>query len=103
MRQKNLKSHILYILTIIWLTGIIAPPVLQLIDDSAPIISINMNEEEPQEQGQKNTGEEVILEDFLSFIAFLEPGLVKLTFWDKRLQYIPYFGEIPFPPPEHFS
>ena len=100
MSRSFFKSFVVVFLSTIWITGIIAPPVLQLIDDNAMFISLNMNEEEPQEQGKKDIGEEFILgnpmsvNDFLLFSYSDSAGDYASSFSNS------YYGEIQLPPPE---
>ncbi|MEY8020538.1 hypothetical protein AB8P51_06905 [Muriicola sp. SD30] len=100
MSRTFFKSFVVVFLSTIWITGIIAPPVLQLIDDNAVLISLNMNEEEPQEQGKKDIGEEFILgnpmsvNDFLLFSYSDSAGDSASSFSNS------YYGEIQLPPPE---
>lgn len=100
MRQTFFKSLVVVILSTFWITGIIAPAVLQLIDDNAALISLNMNEEEPQEQGKKDIGEEFILgdpmsvNDFILFSYSESAGNSTSSFSNS------YYGEIQLPPPE---
>ncbi|MBT8289814.1 MAG: hypothetical protein KJO93_03200 [Muriicola sp.] len=100
MKKSYFRSFVVVFLSAIWISAIIAPPVLQLIDDNAPLISLNMNEEEPHEQGKKDIGEEFILgnpmsvNDFLLFSYSDSAGNNPISFSNS------YYGEIQLPPPE---
>lgn len=100
MKRTLFKSFVVVFLSTIWITGIIAPPLFQLMDDNAVLISLNMNEEEPQEQGKKDIGEEFILgnamsvNDFILFSYSESVGNNSSTFSNS------YYGEIQLPPPE---
>lgn len=100
MKRSRYKSFVIVFLSTIWVTGIISPPVLQLIDDNASFISFNLNEEEPQEQEKKDTGEEFTLGnpmdvyDFVPFSYSESNGNSQNSFTNS------YYGEIQLPPPE---
>ncbi|WP_297762818.1 hypothetical protein [uncultured Muriicola sp.] len=95
-----MKSFIFVILTSIWLTGILAPPVLQLLDVTTPFISINMNEEEPQEQAKKDLSEEIILSNLPRHQSVFFLSSLSQTNWEQSLLYLSYSTEIQLPPPE---
>jgi hypothetical protein len=95
-----MKSFIFVILTSVWLTGILAPPILQLLDVSKPFISINLNEEEPQEQAKKDLSEEIILSNLPGHQSIFFLRNLTQTNWEHSLQYLSYTTEIQLPPPE---
>ncbi len=95
-----MKSFIFIILTSAWLTGILAPPVLQLLDVNGPFISINMNEEEPQEQSKKDQSEEVILSGLSGQQSIVYLKSFSQANWEHQMYYVSYTTEIPLPPPE---
>ncbi len=95
-----MKSFIFVILTSVWLTGILAPPMLQLLDISKPFISINFNEEEPQEQAKKDLSEEIILSNLPGHQSAFFLSSLSQTNWEHSLQYLSYTTEIRLPPPE---
>ena len=100
MRRTFFKSFIVVFLSTIWITGIIAPPVLQLIDDNTVIISLNMNEEEPQEQGKKDPVEEFILGNLMGVNDFYLFSYSDLAGDSASSFSNSYYGEIQLPPPE---
>ncbi len=95
-----MKSFIIVILTSVWLTGILAPPILQLLDVTKPFITINLNEEEPQEQGKKDLSEEVILSNLPRQQSIIFLGSLTRDNWEYNLHYLSYTTEIQLPPPE---
>lgn len=95
-----MKSFVFVILTSVWLTGILVPPMLQLLDINDPMISININEEEPQEQGKKDLNEEIILSNLSRHQSlFFLRGLSQPKY-EHDLYYLSYPTEIQLPPPE---
>lgn len=95
-----MKSYIVVVLMSIWLTGILAPPILQLFDVTKPLISINLSEEEPQEQAKKDLSEEIILSNPPGHQSAFFLGNSTQTTWEHSLQYLSYTTEIQLPPPE---
>lgn len=95
-----MKSLIVVILTSIWLTGVLAPPILQLMDVTKPFISINFNEEEPQEQAKKDLNEEIILSNLPGHQSEFFLRSLTQTNWEHSLHYLSYTTEIQLPPPE---
>ncbi len=95
-----MKSFIIVILTSVWLTGILAPPILQLLDVTKPIITINLNEEEPQEQAKKDLSEEIILSNLPGHQSVFFLSSLSQTNWEHSLRYLSYSTEIQLPPPE---
>lgn len=95
-----MKSFIIVILTSVWLTGILAPPILQLLDVTKPIITITLNEEEPQEQAKKDLSEEIILSNLPGHQSVYFLSSLSQTNWEHNLSYLSYSTEIQLPPPE---
>lgn len=95
-----MKSFIFVILTSIWFTGILAPPILQLLDVDKPLIIINLNEEEPQELAKKDLSEEIILSNLPGHQSIFFLSSLTQTNWEHSLQYLSYSSEIHLPPPE---
>jgi len=95
-----MKSFIFVILTSVWLTGILAPPILQLLDVDGPIISINLNEEESQEQGKKDLSEEIFLSNLPGHQSVFFLRSLTQTNWKHNLHYLSHTTEIQLPPPE---
>jgi len=95
-----MKSFIFIILTSVWVTGILAPPMLQLMDVTKPFISINLNEEEPQEQAKKDLSEEIILSNLPGHQSVFFVSNLSQTNWEQSLRYLSYSTEIQLPPPE---
>jgi hypothetical protein len=95
-----MKSFIFVILTSIWLTGILAPPILQLLDVKKPLITINLNEEESQEQAKKDLSEEIILSNLPEHQSIFFLSSLTQTSWEDSLHCLSYASEIQLPPPE---
>jgi hypothetical protein len=95
-----MKSFIFVILSSIWFTGILAPPILQLLDVDKPLITINLNEEESQEQAKKDLSEEIILSNLPGHQSIFFLSSLTQTNWEHSLQYLLYSSEIHLPPPE---
>lgn len=95
------KSSILVSLIFIWLFAVFAPSVISLVnnEDSA-YVSLNLNEEEQQEQSKFDDSEEIFFhEDSISQIRFSQQK--RTPFLDKRqLIFISHSAEISLPPPE---
>lgn len=98
-----MKSFIFVILTSVWLTGILAPPVLLLLDVTKPFISINLNEEEPQKVEKKEQGEEKILTNFKQDSSHNGNIRNRLLFSDLSKNVVNHSTEILLPPPEYNS
>jgi len=96
-----IKSSILASLISIWLFAVFAPSVITLVNNEDNIfISVNLNEEEQQEQGEKGDSEEkTVLENWIAQIH-ISPH--ERTFLSDQLEVIIYSHaiEIPLPPPE---
>jgi hypothetical protein len=95
-----MRSYIYIFLTSIWLTGILAPPILQLFDVNRPILVVNLNEEEPQEQAKKDLSEELILTRLTGQQSMIFLRSFTKNNWDHSLNYVSFTSEIPLPPPE---
>ncbi|NNJ89602.1 MAG: hypothetical protein HKP53_09380 [Eudoraea sp.] len=95
-----MKSFIFIILTSIWITGILAPPVLQLLDVNRPFVSINMNEEEPQEQNKKDQSEEIVLLNISSHQSVILFENRRRPNWEHHFHFFTFTTEIQLPPPE---
>lgn len=95
-----MKYFVFFILTSVWITGILAPPIIQLIEGTEPLLSININEEEPQEQGKKDLDEEIILSNLTGYQMVSTFKNPTQSNWEHRLFYLPHITEIQLPPPE---
>lgn len=95
------RQNILLTLLFVWIFAILAPPVISLInDDGNAVITINLNEEEQQEQGKKSQDEEKIVKENavdLSFLANVKKGKTD-NFYVMSLT--DHTVEILLPPPE---
>ncbi|PIF00713.1 MAG: hypothetical protein CR994_04990 [Maribacter sp.] len=94
------RQNILITLLSIWIFAILAPPVISLLSDDARIIQINITEEEQQEQGEKNLGEKLILENNAPDVSLLSllQDLGSHDFY--LLGHYDLDSEIVLPPPE---
>ncbi|WP_273273200.1 hypothetical protein [Maribacter polysiphoniae] len=99
-----IRLNILIVLLSVWIFAILAPPIITLLNDEGnAVISINITEEEQQEQGKKNLGEKLILENN-SPSAYLLAHLQNLGFHDfYLLGHYDRNSEIVLPPPEPIS
>ena len=97
------RLQLLLVLLSVWLFAIFAPPVISVFsEDGNPLITINLNEEEPQEQAKKDLDEKVVLErNFANYILLAK-------FWNSS-KYFPSLlknsdntSEIVLPPPEKY-
>lgn len=96
-----IRFNILIVLLSVWIFAILAPPIITLMnDDGNAVISMNVTEEEQQEQGKKNHGEKLILENS-SPGAYHLSHLLNLGFYDfYLLGHYDRNSEIVLPPPE---
>jgi hypothetical protein len=97
-----MKSFVIVILTSIWLIGILVPPIIQLLDVPGKFISININEEEPQEQNKKDLNEEFILSNISGHHLLNFAKINAQQSWDHRFLYLSHIAEIQVPPPKYF-
>lgn len=95
-----MRSVFIIILTSIWLSGITIPPILQLIDDNAQLISFALNEEEQKEQGEKDLKEEVFISEHSEITDLNILNNQNVAFSLYRIQYLSLSAEIDLPPPE---
>ncbi len=66
------RSHILFVVLSFWIFAIVAPPIIVFLGkDLKSVVSINTNEEEPQEQGKKNVDQQLIIIQYTSQYALL--------------------------------
>jgi len=96
-----IKSSILTSIISIWLFAVFAPSIISLVNNEDGIfISVNLNEEEPQEQGKKDDSEEKTIPEY--WIAQIHVSSQERTFLSDQLEVIIYSHaiEIPLPPPE---
>ncbi len=95
-----MKSLIIIVLSTIWILGVLTPPIVHLITDDASFISMNLNEEEPQEQQKKDIDEEKIL-TFPNHGFPLWGNKNNMVLSDSASFIIlSHTTEIPLPPPE---
>jgi len=95
-----MKYFIFFILTSVWITGILALPIIQLMEGNEPLISININEEEPLEQGKKDPSEEIIISNLTGHQIVSAIKISPQTNWRYRINYLSHVTEIQLPPPE---
>lgn len=96
-----IKSTVLASLISIWLFAVFAPSVISLVNNEDNIfISVNLNEEKQQEEGEKGDSEEkILLENCLAQITFLQNER-NLFLHTLQINFSSYAIEIPLPPPE---
>jgi len=97
-----LKSLKHFILLFVWMFAILAPPVVSMLeDDNKTFVTLNLNEEEQQEQGKTDIDENLIVEkkgsDF-SLLSILESSLSCAFYVLESSEHI---SKIFLPPPEH--
>ena len=103
MRRIPFKSGLLIFVSTLWLLSIGVPPVLQMLDEQGPTMSIALSEEESKEQEYTDDGEEVQLWAYPQHqgVSF-SPSLEK-----RRLHTVQSFRsfslDIQLPPPETLS
>lgn len=96
-----IKSSILASLIFIWLFAVFVPSVISLVNNEDNIfISVNLNEEEQQEQGKKDNSEEKTVLEY--WIAQIHLSPQERTFLSDQLEITisSHAIEIPLPPPE---
>lgn len=95
------RQNILLTLLFVWIFAILAPPIISLLNDEGnAVISINLNEEEQQEQGKKNQGEEKIVKENATDFAFLFTVKKGNECNFYVMPHTEYTVEILLPPPE---
>lgn len=95
------KSSILVSLIFIWLFTVFAPSVISLVNtDHSVYVSLNLNDEEQQEQAKYDDSEEKIIHEYsIAQIRFSQQK--RTLFSDKRqLIFFSHPIEISLPPPE---
>lgn len=96
------RPNILLTLLFVWIFAILAPSVISLINDEGnTVISINLNEEEQQEQGKKNQSEEKIVKENLTDYSFLAAVKKAKTHNFYFMALTDHTVEILLPPPEY--
>ncbi|MGB5361518.1 hypothetical protein [Eudoraea sp.] len=96
-----IKSSILASLISIWLFAVFAPSVITLIhNDDSIFISVNLNEEEQQEQGKKDGSEEKTLLEYSIAQIHISPQERLLLSDQLEIIISSHAIEIPIPPPE---
>ncbi|MEB8346099.1 hypothetical protein OO010_08570 [Flavobacteriaceae bacterium KMM 6898] len=96
-----MKSIILSFLLSLWLTAIIAPSVITLLErDGKIMVMTNMNEEEHQEQGKKEIDEKKLV-----LCDYCPPNFITsshhITSNNLQEEHIPNFNlDILLPPPK---
>ncbi len=88
----------------VWLFAIIAPPAISLVlADEQIEISINVNEEEKQEEGKKDSQEEKIVPEPSLYFGLSSMELKKAFTPRHKLRIPLLHREIHLPPPEHIT
>ena len=96
-----MKSIFLLILSFIMAFAILAPPIISLLNDEGnTVLTINLNEEEQQEQGTKNQGEEKIIKENLIDFTLLAAIIKAKTGGFYIMFHTDHTVEILLPPPE---
>ena len=84
------RPALILVLLSVWLFAIFAPPLISIFcDDRNPIVSINLNEEEQQEQGKKSTDELAVMIDTFKPLMMTNEAL-KI---DDGVYYQSWLGE----------
>ena len=95
------RSNIHFAFLLLWLFALIVPPTISLLDSHGNTeFSINLNEEEQQEQGKKNPDEEKIVREAISdysLLSSLNKSEMGIYYF---LSHTDYTQEILLPPPE---
>jgi hypothetical protein len=95
------RSHILFVLLYLWIFAIVAPPIIAFFDrDLKSVVSINLNEEEPHEQGKKSVDQKLIIDQNTSIYSLRsklqQPALDMFDHIEKSNLAL----EIVLPPPK---
>lgn len=96
----NMKSLVLIVLSSIWILGVLTPPIVNLVTDDASFISMNLNEEEPQEEEKKDIDEEKILTIRHQGYSIWSTKNSAVLFDTASFGVLTHTTEIPLPPPE---
>ena len=97
-------SYLPLILISVWLFAIFAPPIISVLgEDGTSIITLNLNEEEQQEQGKKTLDEkQVVVRTSTSLLVLSR--LQNTHLYDfYLLGNSDHSSEIVLPPPEQYS
>lgn len=96
-----IKSSILASLISIWLFAVFAPSIISYIThEESFFISVNLTDEEPQEQSKKDNSEEKTLLQYGVAHIGISPKERKFLSDQPETCISPYPIEIPIPPPE---
>ena len=88
-------------LLVLWLFAIVGPSVITLLsDNNKSIITLNLNEEEQQEQGKKNIGEKIAFQDKSSNFQILSHLQNYLSYSFYLLSKSDIYIDIVLPPPK---
>jgi len=99
--MPRLRTH--HILLFLWLFAIFAPSTISLLsDENKSIVTINLNEEEQQEQGKNNVDEKLIVEHSNSDFSLLSRLQASLFYDFHKFGNSEHASEIILPPPERF-
>lgn len=98
-----MKNTILVIFLSLWIFSILAPAVIAVVDkDESSLVLFCHSEEEPQENGKKDTAEEKIVPDEFQKDIYSQFGEQVVPIDGQLLLSSLHEEEIHLPPPEPF-
>ena len=86
-------------LLFLWLFAILAPNVVTLMDVDNPVMVLNLNEEEQQENGKKTQGEEKIFNESFFNLSLIAKTKKSTSAIHNFLGHKEHVSEILLPPP----
>ncbi|WP_373073908.1 hypothetical protein [Zeaxanthinibacter enoshimensis] len=95
-----MKKSVLFLISIVWIAGLMAPSLLSYCGENNALISVNINEEEPQKQEKKDNQKEKLVKDIttnLDQIVELDSSTSPVT---PLYFTLDFYNKIPLPPPE---
>jgi hypothetical protein len=95
-----MKTFIILLLSAIWLNSVFATPLLKVMSDDIPYLSVNMNEEEPQEQDKLDIGEDYIFSQPNHLILLQFQNRNTRLFSENPSKVFSFTTKIQLPPPE---
>jgi len=96
-----MKSVILLVLSSIWLFVVFVPSVLSIMDiEEVSFISINLTDEEQEEQINQDFDEEIVLQEFSSLKSQIKVLNTLFIISSKVIFFRPHTLEIFLPPPK---
>ncbi|MCJ7466668.1 MAG: hypothetical protein MUO53_08245 [Maribacter sp.] len=95
------RSHILFVLLSLWIFAIVAPPIITFLDkDLKSVVSINLNEEEPHEQGKKSVDQKLIIDQHTTNYSLLSKLQQPVLYAFDHIKKSNHALEIVLPPPK---